>query len=416
MTEPRAATPGEPDVKFGPARPLADLRVLDIATFIAAPFAATMLGEFGAEVIKIEQPDGGDPMRKFGTKVAEDATLVWKSEARNKKSVTLDLRTPVGADLFRRLVAKSDVVCENFRPGTLEKWGLGYEALAEINPRLIMLRISGYGQTGPYASRPGFARIAHAFGGLAHLAGMPGGPPVTPGSTSLADYASGLFGAFGLMVALRAREQTGRGQVIDIALYETIFRFLDEIAPAFAFNGSVRGREGVYTVTACPHGQYPTRDGKWVAIACTSDRIFERFAALVAAHGSPAPERWSNGRTRVPERDAVNGWAAAFTQSMDRDALIEACVAGEIPCAPVTDIRDIFADQHYAARGVLHHHVDHHDGRDYVVPGIVPRLSETAGAVETLGPSLNEHARYVWETLLGLSESEIAKAREAGAL
>ena len=182
-------------------KPLAGLRVLDVATFIAAPFAASLLGEFGAEIIKVEQPDGGDPLRGFGTRVADDATLVWKSEARNKKSLCLDLRRPEGAALFKRLVAKSDVVCENFRPGTLERWGLDYDALAAGNPGLVLLRVSGYGQSGPYATRPGFARIAHAFGGLSHLAGMPDGPPVTPGSTSLADYAAGLFGAFGVLTA-----------------------------------------------------------------------------------------------------------------------------------------------------------------------------------------------------------------------
>lgn len=397
-------------------RPLAGIRVLDIATFVAAPFTASLLGEFGAEVIKIEQPDGGDPLRKFGTRVSDDATLVWKSEARNKRSITMDLRTPRGADLFRRLVRKSDVVCENFRPGTLEKWGLGFDELAKLNPGLVMLRVSGYGQTGPYAGRPGFARIAHAFGGLTHLAGMPGEAPVTPGSTSLADYASGLFGAVGVLVALKARDKSGRGQVVDVALYESIFRVLDELAPAYALNGRIRGREGLYTMNACPHGHYPTRDGKWVAIACTSDKMFERFAALVGARGDPPPAHWADGAKRVPERDAVNAWAARFTGSLDRDDLLSACIEGEIPCAPVIDIRDAFADPHYAARGTLLHHTDATDGRTYVVPNVVPRLSETPGVVESLGPSLNQHADYVLRDLLGLSDDEIADARGSGTL
>lgn len=397
-------------------KPLSGLRALDVATFIAAPFAATLLGEFGAEVIKIEQPGGGDPLRGFGTRVSSDSTLVWKSEARNKKSVCLDLRKPAGAALFKRLVALSDIVCENFRPGTLEKWGLGYDVLSALNPGLVLLRISGYGQTGPYAERPGFARIAHAFGGLTHLAGMPGGPPVTPGSTSLADYASGLFGAFGVLTALRQRDRSGRGQVVDVALYESIFRFLDEVAPAYALNGTVRGREGLYTVSACPHGHYPTKDGKWVAIACTSDRMFERFAALVSAHGAPPPAHWSRAEQRVPERDAVNAWAARFTATLERDALIEACVAGEIPCAPVADIADIFTDPHYAARAVLRAVTDSGDGKSYVVPNVVPRLSVTPGSVDRLGPPLNDAAAYVFNELLGLSEGEIEAARAAGAI
>ena len=399
-----------------PDKPLAGLRVLDIATFVAAPFAASLLGEFGAEVIKIEQPGEGDPLRKFGARVSEDSTLVWKSEARNKKSVCLDLRRPLGAVLFKRLVEKSDVVCENFRPGTLEKWGLGYDTLAALNPGLVLLRITGYGQTGPYAGRPGFARIAHAFGGLTHLAGMPGGPPVTPGSTSLADYASGLFGAFGVLTALRQRDRTGLGQVVDIALYESIFRFLDEVAPLHARAGTVREREGLYTVTACPHGHYPTKDGKWVAIACTSDRMFERFAALVAARGSSPPARWSTVPGRLPEREAVNDWAARFTETLERDALIETCVAHEVPCAAVMDISDIFADPHYAARAVLHRMRDATDGETYVVPNVVPRLSATPGSIDTLGPPLNAHADYVLGELLGLSPEEIEAAARAGAI
>ena len=260
-------------------KPLSGVRVLDAATFIAAPYTASILGEFGAEVIKVERPGEGDPFRRFGTPSGRpDSTLAWLSEGRNKKSVTIDLGTTEGADLFRRLAAVSDVVCENFRPGTMEKWGLGWEELSAANPGLVMLRISGYGQTGPYKDRPGFARVAHAFGGLTYLAGMPGGTPVTPGSTSLGDYMSGLYGAVGVLLALRQRENTGLGQVIDVALYESVFRVLDEIAPAYARGGKVRDPEGAGTLNACPHGHFQAGDGRWVAIACTSDKMFERLA------------------------------------------------------------------------------------------------------------------------------------------
>ncbi|MCH7832347.1 MAG: CoA transferase, partial [Proteobacteria bacterium] len=258
--------------------PLTGVRVLDAATFIAAPYTATILGEFGAEVIKVERPDGGDPFRYFGTATErDDSTLAWLSESRNKKSVTLDLKQPEGQALFRRLAAKSDVICENFRPGTLEKWGLGWDRLSRENQGLVLLRITGYGQTGPYKDRPGFARVAHAIGGLTHLAGHPGETPVTPGSTSLGDYISGLYGAVGVMMALRHRDQTGRGQVIDLGLYESVFRMLDEIAPVYAKTGFVRGPEGTGTLNACPHGHFPTKDGKWVAIACTTDKRFPRL-------------------------------------------------------------------------------------------------------------------------------------------
>ena len=208
---------GNTDIK--PA--LNGVRVLDAATFIAAPYAASILGEFGAEVIKVENPKGGDPWRHFGTATNQPGmSLSWLTEARNKRSITLNLRDPEGAGLFKRLVADADVVCENFRPGTLEKWGLGWDVLSEINPGLVMMRISGYGQNGPYRDRPGFARIGHAVGGLTYLSGLSGEIPVTPGSTSLGDYMSGMYGAIGIMMALRHRDATGEGQVIDMALYE----------------------------------------------------------------------------------------------------------------------------------------------------------------------------------------------------
>jgi len=224
--------------------PLAGVRVLDAATFIAAPYCATVLAEFGAEVIKVEQPGVGDPMRRFGSPTERaDSSLAWLTEARNKKSVTLNLRVPDGAALFKRLCGVSDVVCENFRPGTLERWGLGWDALKAVNPDLILLRVSGYGQTGPYRDRPGFARIAHAVGGLSALSGMPGETPMTPGSTSLGDYLAGLYGAIGVLVALLHRRAGGGGQEIDIALYEAVFRVLDELrrpTPATAPSASLR--------------------------------------------------------------------------------------------------------------------------------------------------------------------------------
>ena len=257
---------------------LAGLRVVDISTFIAGPFCAVQLGEFGAEVIKLELPGGGDPLRKFGTLTECGDSLPWLSEARNKKSITLDLRKPQGAEIFKRLLANTDVLIENFQPGTLEKWGLGWDVLKAANPKLIMLRISGYGQTGPYKHRPGFGRIGNAFGGLSYLAGFPDQPPVTPGSATLPDYLAGVFGAFGVMVALEALRKTNTGQMIDIGLYEPIFRILDELAPAFHRSGFIRERMGSGTVNVVPHNHYPTADKKWLAIACTSDKIFERLA------------------------------------------------------------------------------------------------------------------------------------------
>lgn len=394
--------------------PLDGIRVLDIATFIAAPFTASIFAEFGAEVIKIEQPGGGDPLRKFGTPAPGGDTFCWLSEARNKSSVTLDLRTPKGAGLFRRLAAESDVVCENFRPGTLERWGLGYEALRAVNPRLIMLRISGFGQTGPYRDRPGFARIAHAFGGLAHLTGMPGGPPLTPGSTSLADYMSGLYGAVGVLMALRERDRSGLGQSIDLALYEPILRVLDDLAPAYAALGVGRDRLGLGTSNACPHGHFRTGDGSWVAIACTSDKMFLRLAEMMGRPELAAPDRYATAAQRIADSETVNGLVEDWVGARTREAVLAACVEGEVPCAPVNTIADIFADPHYAARGDLV--TVPGEGGEAVVPASFPKLSETPGRVTHLGPRLGSGNEDVFGRLLGLTEGEMASLKAEGVI
>ncbi len=379
--------------------PLSGIRVLDLATFIAAPYAAGILGEFGAEVIKVEHPDGGDPQRRFGTPTEEEGrTLAWLNEARNKHSVTLDLKTAEDAEVLRQLARRSDVICENFRPGTLEKWGLGPDVLLGLNPKLVILRISGYGQTGPYRDRPGFARIAHAVGGLTHLAGLPDGPPVTPGSTSLADYLSGMYGALGVMLALRSTEQTGKGQVIDVALYESIFRVLDEIAPAYARNGYVRGREGLSTLNACPHGHFPCSDGKWVAIACTSDRMWQRMAENVLGR----PELYTAFPTsgqRIANRVEIEGIVRAFTSARPMRQVVDECTAGDVPCGPINTIADIFEDPHFAARGVLQTVSDPTLG-EIVVPTPLPRLSDTPGRIDNLGPPLGDWNTFVRETLI----------------
>jgi crotonobetainyl-CoA:carnitine CoA-transferase CaiB-like acyl-CoA transferase len=272
------------------------IRVLDLGTFIAGPHCATILGEFGAEVIKVEPPKIGDSLRRLGTNTDCGDTLVWLSEARNKKCVTLNLATERGREVLRQLAAKCDIIVENFRPGTIEKWGLSYDDLKKLNPGAILVRISAYGQDGPMRTQPGFARIAHAFSGLTYLAGLPGGVPVVPGSTSLADYMSGMYGAIGALVALQARQATGEGQCIDLALYESVFRALDEIAPAFQKFGYVRERMGADTVNVCPHSHYETSDGKWIAIACTSDAMFARLCGRHgAARACVRREIWPEG-------------------------------------------------------------------------------------------------------------------------
>lgn len=368
-------------------RPLDGIRALDLSTFIAGPYAASILGEFGAEVIKVEHPDGGEPGRRFGTATdIPDLSLSFQNDNRNKVSVTMDLKTPADQARLKELARRSDVLVENFRPGTLEKWGLGPDVLHALNPRLVILRVTGYGQTGPYKDRPGFARIAHAYGGLTHLAGMEDGPPVTPGSSSLADYFSGMYGAMGILLALRALDETGRGQVIDIALYESIFRILDETATAYAFDGTVRGREGRMTRQVCPHGHFPCGDGKWVAIACTSDRMWDRLARNVLDRPDLAG-RFPSTADRLAERDLIDGVVETFTMAHPMAECVRLCTEGDVPCGPVNSIADIFEDPHFTARGTIER-VTHDVLGEISVPTTLPRLSDTPGGIDCLGPEL----------------------------
>lgn len=388
------------------AKPLDGLRVLDCATFIAGPFCATQLAEFGAEVIKVELPGVGDPVRKFGSKTDCGETLVWLSEGRNKKSITLDLRKPDGAALLKRLVAQTDVMIENFQPGTLEKWGLGWEVLKEVNPRLVMVRISAYGQTGPYSPKPGFGRIANAFGGISFLAGYPDRPPVTPGSATLPDYMAGIYGALGAMFALQALEKTGEGQVVDIGLYEPIFRILDELAPAFDMFGYVRQRMGPGTVNVVPHSHYPTKDDRWVAIACTNDKIFARLADVMGRSDVSGEGIYGTLAKREAARAEVDQFVTDWTKQHTRDDVIALCGDGQVPCGPVYAVDEIFDDPHYLARENYKEVKDSRIGT-LKVPNVVPRLTATPGGIEHLGPTLGADNREVFGELLGLSDEEI---------
>lgn len=394
--------------------PLSGIRVLDAATFIAAPFCGTILAEFGAEVIKVEQPVTGDPLRRFGTLTDCGDTYVWLSEGRNKDCLSLDLRQPEGAAIFRDLAAESHVVLENFRPGTMEKWGLGYDDLRKVNPALVMLRVSAYGQTGPMKMKPGFARIAHGFSGLAHLAGEADGPPVMPGSTSLADYMSGLWSAVAVMIALRHAERTGDGQEIDIALYASVFRVLDEIAPVYGHLGTVRRRMGADTITTVPHSHYETRDGKWVALACSSDKMWARLAQAMGRPDLAQDPRFAANPDRVARRAEVNAMVATFFATRDRSDALSLCDAHEVPCGPIYDIADIFDDPHYAARNDILK-VGTRAG-DMAMPASVPRMSRTPPVFRHAGRSVGEDAERVLATLLGLDAARIGALRDKGVI
>jgi crotonobetainyl-CoA:carnitine CoA-transferase CaiB-like acyl-CoA transferase len=398
-----------------PAKPLTGLRVIDASTFIAGPFCATQLGEFGAEVIKVELPGTGEPMRAFGTRTDTGESLLWLSESRNKKCVTLDLRRPEGAAIFKRLARLADVVVENFQTGTLEGWGLGWEELRRENPKLVMVRITGYGQTGPYRNRPGFGRVANGVGGLSFLAGYPDRPPVNPGTATVPDYLAGVYGAFGALMALRARDTTGAGQVVDIGLYEPVFRILEELAPAFHATGFVRQRTGASIYLVAPHSHYPTKDGKWVAIACTSDKIFERLALLMGRPDVTGDGKYGTTRQRVTAIEEIDAFVTEWTRQHTRDELIRLCEEGQVPCGPLMSIEDIFADPQYAARENICFARDPRVG-ELAVPNVVPRLTETPGSVEWLGPPLGAHNEEIYRGLLGLEQGEVDELARRGVI
>lgn len=393
--------------------PLAGLRVIDLGTVVAGPFAATLLADFGAEVIKVEIPGRGDTLRQLGP--MRGSTSYWfAADARNKKSVTLDLRRPAGRDLLLRLAAVSDALVENFVPGTLDGWGLSGATLRAANPRLIIARASGFGQTGPYRKRPGYDRVGVAFGGLWHLTGEPDGPPIRPG-VSIADYLTGAFGALGLVMALYHRDaRGGPSQEIDVALFESIFRVMEYTAVQYDREGVVRGRVG-NSGPAVPSGAFRTRDGGWVMLAVAEDTMYAR---LMAAIGRPdlasdpryrrAPERTAD---RVPIEDAIRDWAAARDLA-EALALLE---AADIPAATSMNVANIFVDPQVTARGDIVEADDPALGR-VRMQGVTPKLSETPGAVRRGAPLLGEHNDAVYGNTLGFSAAEIGRLREEGVI
>jgi succinyl-CoA:(S)-malate CoA-transferase subunit A len=351
-------------------------------------------------------------MRRFGTATERpDATLKWLSESRNKRSVTIDLLQPDGVQLFLKLLAKSDVLIENFRPGTMESWGLTWDAIHAANPKLVMLRVTGYGQTGPYRRRHGFAHIAQAFGGLNYLAGFPGETPVLPGTVPLGDYIASLFGAIGVLMALREAEKTGRGQIVDVGIYEAVFRVLEELAAAYGLHGTVREREGSGSFVACPHGHFRTKNDKWIAIACTTDKMFERLAVAMGRPELASADMYGDQRKRLAARDEVNRIVTEWVGSHGRNEVLGICLQEEVPAGKVNSIADIFADEHFQARGNLAS-IPVEGLGEVVVPGVVPRLSLTPGRINHLGPSLGDATDAVLSGLLGIEAAELQRLRQ----
>ena len=359
-------------------KPLSGIRVLELGQLIAGPFAAKMLGEFGAEVIKIEPPGKGDPLRNW--RLLHDGTSVWwQVQSRNKKSVSLDLRQPEAQDLIRTLVKDVDVVIENFKPGTLEGWELGWETLRAINPRLVMLRVSGYGQTGPYRDLPGFGAIGEAMGGLRHLSGEPGRTPVRVG-VSIGDSLSALHGVIGILLALRARDQIGIGQMIDVALHESVFNMMESLLPEYSVFGQIRQPAGSSLPGIAPSNAYRCQDGKYVLIAGNGDSIFKRLMEVIGRPDLAASPELADNAGRVGHVAMLDDAISQWTGRHPLDAVLQRLNDGRIPAGKIYDVADIAADPHYQARGMI---LDGAlpDGTPVKLPGILPKLSETPGEV-----------------------------------
>ena len=394
--------------------PLVGLRVLDISTMIAAPFGAALLADLGAAVIKIELPDQGDSLRKLAP-MSQGRSLYWSVLGRNKCAITLDLRLPRGRELFLELVKRSDAVLENFRPGTLERWQLGYEVLRAANPDIVLVRVSGYGQDGPYRDKAGFGTPAAAIGGLTYITGYPDRPPVNV-PIALADYLAGLFGALGATAALLERERSRQGgQWVDVSLYESVFRLLEAVVPAYGKNGEVRERRGNRTGQSSPIGTYGTADGRWMVLSVSTDRVWRR---MIEAMGHPEwgdDSRFASNPARTAhsdELDALIGeWFGARSAAEAQRILDEAGV----PVCPTYSIADIFADPHYQAREDIIAPADPAIG-PVPMPAVVPRFSRTSGEVRFVGPGLGEHNAEVYGGLLGLSEAEQAQLHSEGVI
>jgi formyl-CoA transferase len=387
---------------------LAGVKVLELGTLIAGPFCGKTLADFGAEVIKVEPPGEGDPLRHW-RRMRNGVSLWWHVQSRNKKSITVDLRRPEGQAIVRRLARECQIVIENFRPGALEKWNLGWEALSRENPELILVRISGYGQTGPYRERPGFAAIGEAMGGMRYITGFPDRPPVRP-NLSVGDTLASLHGVIGALLALHHVGKGNKGQVVDVALYESVFNVTESLLPEYDAQGVIRERSGSTLPGIAPSNLYPCSDGSYVLIAGNADALFRRLMTAIGREDlrdDPALAR-NDGRAAQMERvdDAIAAWTSKFTQT----EVLEAMDKAEVPAGRIYSAADIAADPHYAARGMIQQIVAG-DGEPLKVPGIVPKLSATPGAIRTPAPKLGEHTDEVLKGL-GFSAHEISGLKE----
>lgn len=399
------------------AQALAGLKVVELGQLIAGPFASKLLGEFGADVVKIEPPGTGDPLRKWRV-LKDDTSLWWHVQTRNKRSLALDLRSEEGQEIVRRLVDEADIVIENFRPGTLEKWGLGWETLSERNPGLIMVRISGYGQTGPYRDRPGFGVIGEAMGGLRYLSGHPDQPSVRVG-ISIGDSLSALYGVIGALLALQERHRSGQGQYIDVALYESVFAMMESLIPEYDGADVIREPSGSALPGITPSNAYPcackeSAGGEYVLIAGNGDSIFKRLMTAIGRQDLADDPRFAHNDGRSRHAELIDGAIADWTRQHERDYVLDVLESAHVPVGYPYTAKDIVGDPHYLAREMIET-IRLGDGESLKVPGVLPKLSRTPGRIEGGGPALGQHTQDVLDEL-GIDRETQAKMRERGVI
>ena len=394
--------------------PLEDLRVIELGQLLAGPFCGQLLGDFGADVIKVEDPGRGDPMRQWGREKPHGKSLWWPVVARNKRSVTCDLRTEAGQDLVRKLVADADILIENFRPGTLERWGLAPEDLWAINPRLIVTRVTGFGQTGPYAPRPGYGSIGEAMGGIRHVIGDPDKPPARAG-ISLGDSLAATFACLGTLVALHHRHTTGRGQVVDSAIYEAVLALMESLLPEWEVAGYQRERTGSVLPNVAPSNAYPTRDGEMVLVAANQDTVFTRLAKVMDQPELATDDRFATHSARGANAALLDDMIAEWTSTIDADDLLHALAEGAVPAGRIFRAKDMLADPHFAAREAIVR-IAHPEFGEVPMQNVAPRLTASPGRVRRTGPDLGEHTDEVLREVAGLDDAAIEALRSDGVI
>jgi formyl-CoA transferase len=402
---------GEGEARRGP---LTDLRVVEMGQLLAGPFCGQMMADFGAEVIKIEPPGTGDPMRQWGREKPHGKSLWWPVVARNKKSVTLNLREAEGQEIVRALVRDADILIENFRPGTMERWGLGWEALSEINPRLVMVRVTGFGQTGPYAKRAGYGAIGEAMGGLRYVVGDPSSPPSRMG-ISIGDELAAMHACMGALMAVHARERTGRGQVVDSAIYESVLNMMESLVTEWDVAGYRRERTGAILPNVAPSNVYPTADGKLLLIAANQDTVFRRLAGAMGRPGLAEDARYATHGARGAHQAELDALIGDWTRTVPLEDLEALLTEHGVPCGLIYRAEDMLSDPHFRAREAIVE-VAHPDFGPMRMQNVAPRLSDTPGAVRHVGPALGEHTDDVLGSLLGIAPERRDALRAAGVI